>query len=160
MDKQKILKSILEVLEQDLELILNASKTARKAATEAEAKAEHKYDTRGTEASYLADGQARRAADLVESLAILKSMELKVFDRTSIVQISALVELEDEQGLRTLFFMTPQKGGIKIVEQEREVMSLSPESPLGEALLSKSLGDQVEIKVKSQTVAYTIVSME
>ena len=75
MSKSELVKQVIAALKNDLDLAVQASSAAREAATDAQAKAEHKYDTRGLEQSYLADGQSRRASELIESIALLESID-------------------------------------------------------------------------------------
>jgi transcription elongation GreA/GreB family factor len=158
-NKRELLNLAIDAVKKDLQLALEASSSARQAATDAQAKAEHKYDTRGLEQSYLADGQSRRASELIESLALLESMPLKSFDEHSVVEMSAVVELESEDGELQRFFIVPRKGGIKLKHENQDYTTLSLDSPMGESILSKSVGDSVQVKVKSKTIAYAIVAI-
>lgn len=159
MNKRELLNLLIAGLKVDLQLIVDASHSARQAATDPQAKAEHKYDTRGLEQSYLADGQSRRASELMESLSILESMTLKSFGPTSPVEVSAVVELEDEDGEVQRFFVVPRRGGIKLQYDNQEYITLSLDSPMGESILLKSVGDSIEVRVKSKTISYTILSI-
>jgi len=159
MNKQSLLNAVVEILEKDLQAIVDASSVARKAATEGEAKAEHKYDTRGIEQSYLADGQARRGAELMESIAHLKALPLLNFQKSSPVQISAIVEVESEREDFQLFFILPSRGGIKVDFEGQEILTLSPDSPMGENILGKFTGDEFEVKLKNKIHSYSIRSI-
>ncbi|MBN8555412.1 MAG: GreA/GreB family elongation factor [Deltaproteobacteria bacterium] len=150
---------VIENLERDLQSLVHASSDARKASTEGEAKAEHKYDTRGIEQGYLANGQAKRGFELQESISILRSLPLLVFSDSSEIQISALVDLENEDGECQSFFILPLRGGMKIQSEEKEVLTLSPDSPMGAMILSKTIGDTIEVKLKSRTVNYIVRSI-
>ena len=66
MDKSALRSSILRQLEADLALQTRAALTSRDEATSEESKAQNKYDTRGQEAAYLAEGQARLVAEIHE----------------------------------------------------------------------------------------------
>jgi transcription elongation GreA/GreB family factor len=160
MSKSELVKQVIAALKNDLDLAVQASSAAREAATDAQAKAEHKYDTRGLEQSYLADGQSRRASELIESIALLESMPIQSYRSHEPIGISAVVELESEEGEIQRFFLIPRKGGIKVKWKRLDCITLSIDSPLGERLLSKSLGDSIEVKVKAKTTIYTIVSLE
>src|SRR5690349_11771048 len=63
-NKQKVVLAIIEKLRGDLALYHKAAGAARAEATHEQSRAEHKYDTRGLEASYLARGQSRHAAEI------------------------------------------------------------------------------------------------
>jgi len=68
MNKQTLLSLIIARLESDHALALQAAKTAHAAATHEENIPDNKYATLGLEASYLAQGQANRAQDILAAL--------------------------------------------------------------------------------------------
>src|SRR5690606_40067799 len=68
MDKTRIQTLIVDRLQADLVIARDALKASHEAATHAESKAENKYDTRGLEAAYLADGQRRRVHEIETAL--------------------------------------------------------------------------------------------
>ena len=63
-NKQSLVKKIIARLTGELELYAKAAHAAHAEATHEQSKAENKYDTRGLEASYLARGQSKQAAEL------------------------------------------------------------------------------------------------
>ncbi len=138
---------------------MSANLAAKEAATEAEAKPENKYDTRGLEQSYLAAGQAKRAEDLRAAMLMLKSLTLLTFDRESPIDISALVTLQDESGQQKIYFLLPSQGGVKLKVDQKEVSTVSPESPLGRALIDKRVGQAIELKSAGQTRCLEIVDV-
>jgi transcription elongation GreA/GreB family factor len=66
------------------------------------------------------------------------------------IQASALVVLEDDDEVRTTFFVAPIGGGIHLACAGVEAQVVTPTSPLGKALLGKSQGDVIEMR--SQTL--------
>ena len=91
MDKKKILDLIIAVLRSEMENLLEASRSARSGATDDENKSEGKYDTRSTEANYLADGQAKQAEETRIALDGFLALSVKPMDR---VGLGALVEMD------------------------------------------------------------------
>jgi hypothetical protein len=67
-DKTQIVAAIRAELERELAVIAKAAEDAQRAATHEESKPENEYDTRGLERSYLARGQAQRAAEIQRSI--------------------------------------------------------------------------------------------
>ena len=76
MDKSEIFKAVLAQFRHDLGLQEKAAGAAREGATGDEVLSEGKYDTRATEASYLARGHAMQFEALVEGLRLLESYRL------------------------------------------------------------------------------------
>ena len=70
-DKDRIVAALLEQVQAELDGMEAVAEAARDEATSSETKAEGKYDTRATEASYLARGQAWRIVSLRKQVAWL-----------------------------------------------------------------------------------------
>ena len=137
MKKQALIKGIIDQLGAELELYYRAARAAHAEATHEQSKAENKYDTRGLEASYLARGQARQAAELEYSIEQFKALAAPDFSDGRAVEVGALVELESK-GERTFYFVGPCAGGTEIVQGRNEVMVITPQSPLGRQLMGKT----------------------
>jgi transcription elongation GreA/GreB family factor len=143
MNKTALHKKIIAHLEADHDLQLQAAKTAHAAATHSENIPDNKYATLGLEASYLAQGQANRAQDILQALAQFRQLALQTFTDSSPIRLAALVELEDEEGKNRRVFLGPAAGGLRLKYEEGEVMVITPASPLGQALLGKRCGDRI-----------------
>ncbi len=153
MDTTEIQLSIIERLQQDLRIAQDALRASHEAATHAESKAENKYDTRGLEAAYLADGQRRRVHEIEAALAAYRNLKAERGDGG--IRIGALVALEHEEGERWVY-LGPDGAGLKLVAEGREILVISPRSPLGQALLGREQDDEVEIRVNGQRQHYLI----
>ena len=156
MDKRLLLETVITSLAAELEVLLKAALDAKEASTNEESKPENQYDTRGLEASYLAGAQAQRSLEMTNAIKDLKQLKLLDFDENTPITTTAFVELEDEEGEIKHFFILPQYGGVKIDCNGKTVKTLSPESPLGLALIQKSQGDSIEVKVKGVLKAFQI----
>ena len=69
MNKRAIIKKIVARLTEELQVYFRAAQFSRAEATHESSKAESKYDTRGLEASYLARGQSKQAAEIEAAIA-------------------------------------------------------------------------------------------
>ncbi len=139
MDKQKILKTVQEALEEELRRQLAAQEMAATGATHVEAKAESKWDTCGLEQSYLARGHAKLFESLARQVEELRSFVPSCFSGKPI-GAGALLETEVD-GETALFFLLYCGGGTEIEVDGREITVITPESPVGAALLGKRQGD-------------------
>lgn len=158
LNKEVIRTQIIAQLEHDQALLLKASKDAHNAATDSESIAEDKYDTRGLEASYIAQGQANRAQDIRGALNQFSSLQLKNFRENEAIRLTALVELEAGDGRRRLVFLGPSAGGLQILADGQTVMVITPASPLGRELLGKKCGDSFIVQGGAVT-EYEILSI-
>lgn len=143
MNKTALLQQIIARLTDDLERLLAAAKSAHAAATHEENVPDNKYATLALEASYLAQGQANRASEIRRALEAYKQLDGRP-SADGTVGLGSLVELEDEEGTAKVVFIGPLEGGLKITHAGREVLVITPASPLGRELLGKNVGEGVE----------------
>ncbi|MDA3901971.1 MAG: GreA/GreB family elongation factor [Desulfuromusa sp.] len=157
-DKEALRRKIIARLKADHALLLLAAKTAHAAATHDENIPDNKYATLGLEASYLAQGQANRAQDVLQGIQAFQLLTLRAFSAKSLIRLTAVVQLEDDEGRVRLVFLGPAAGGMLLALDEAELMIITPASPLGRELIGKQCGDLIELK--SDTVReYEIVSI-
>jgi len=154
MNKILALQQILIALQRDLDGLQAAVKVAHESATHGESVAENKYDTRGLEASYLAHGQAKRAAEIEASLRVFKAITPESLSHESTeVAMSSLVELEDQDGVVRWVWPGVDAGGVKFTLEGNEVTIITPQSPLGAALMGRTLGDVFELRPRGTSSA-------
>jgi transcription elongation GreA/GreB family factor len=156
--KEPILRQIIAHLNESLSALEKAARASHAEATHESSKAENKYDTRGLEAAYLAGGQARQAKALQDSIALYEKMALRQFAPGEAVDLGALVELKAD-GVRSLYFIGPRNGGLEIRHQRKEIMVITPESPLGRSLAGKAQGGTWSANVGGATINYEILSV-
>jgi len=157
--KKALLAGLVAHVEGEVATMRKAAYDAAEAATHAEAKPENDKDTRALEASYLAAGQATRVAELENALKLLVGIELKDIGKATPICASAVITLEDDDGAHTLFFMSPHGGGVRLELDGKSVQVVTPQSPLGKALLGKLHGDVIELRGKSGLREMTIVDV-
>lgn len=158
MDKQELLKRIIEHLSESLSLLENAARASHAEATDESSKAENKYDTRGLEAAYLAGGQARQAREILDSIKVYESLPVKDFAAGEPADLTALVEL-DTDGTRSMYFLGPRNGGLEVKLGRQEMTVITPQSPLGQNLMGKKAGQRWTTKLGGATVKHHIISV-
>jgi transcription elongation GreA/GreB family factor len=158
MDKSALVKQIIAALSENLAALDKAARASHAEATHESSKAENKYDTRGLEAAYLAGGQARQARELADAIELYEKLPIRDFSKTDLIDLTALVELETN-GERSFYFIGPKSGGLEIMFQRKEIMVITPQSPLGTALIGKKSGDRWTASLAGQTVKYRIISV-
>jgi len=158
-NKRAIIKKITEKLVAELEVYFRAAQFSRAEATHEQSKAESKYDTRGLEASYLARGQSKQAAELEAAIAEFEKLGARKFADGDAIAVGALVELEhgDES---SFYFLGPRAGGTEVLHDKKEILVITPQSPLGEQLLGKKSGDELQLKLGGRNQPAKIVSVE
>ena len=139
MDKHALLQKILTQLETELDVLVKAARHTYETATHEENKAENKYDTRALEASYLARGQAKRAAEIRKIIKHYQDLPLAKMDR---INLGAVFTLETEDQTHQ-YFLGPMGGGIRIKTDSGEITVVTAASPLGKSLLGKEVDDEI-----------------
>jgi transcription elongation GreA/GreB family factor len=153
--KAKVVQAVIEKLREDLALYFKAAMAARAEATHEQSKAEHKYDTRGLEASYLARGQSRQVGEIEQAIVQFQKLSLREFGAGDAIDLGALVELQSGRE-KNLYFIGPRSGGTEVVIEKKEVMVITPESPLGSQLLGKKQGDTCQLEIGGRSENYKI----
>src|ERR1700733_4097927 len=157
MNKRAIIKKITAKLTSELEVYFRAAQFSRAEATHESNKPENKYDTRGLEASYLARGQSKQAAEIESAIAEFEKLPVKKFGVGEPIELGALVELERD-GENSFYFIGPRAGGTEILHDKKEILVITPQSPLGKQLLGKKSGDTLQLKLDGETRAVKIIS--
>lgn len=143
--KQAVLDQLRAVLQADLDTLTRAAQGAFAAATDPDSKAENKYDTRTLEASYIARGQAKRVVELQEAVQAFSALSGVELDEGSTASLGSLVALEGPDG-RDHYFIGPSEGGTEVVHEGREIVVITPSSPLGQKLVGRRVGDDIAIR--------------
>jgi transcription elongation GreA/GreB family factor len=159
MNKRTLIKKITAKLTGELEIYFRAAQFSRAEATHESSKAESKYDTRGLEASYLARGQSKQAAELEAAIAEFEKLPVKQFGADDPIGLGALVELQNG-GENLFYFIGPRAGGTEVLHDKTEVLVITPQSPLGEQLLGKKQGEQPQITLGGTHQPVKIISVE
>ena len=158
MDKVKLVEKILSSLEKDLEVLREAEKSTREAATHEESKPENEYDTRGLEASYLAGAQSKRIIETEELIVIFKHAEIKNFSEHDKISATALIEV-GFKGRVGFYFLMPKGGGTCVIMEGIKVQVVTPNSPLGQALLRMKVGGIAMVENGAQILEYEVLSV-
>ena len=158
MNKRPIVEAIVAALEVELETYLRSARAAHAEATDEQSKAENKYDTRGLEASYLAEAQTRQATELEQSIQQFQALPLADFGADDPIDLGAVVELE-QAGKTTTYFVGPRAGGVEITHRGREIVVITPNSPMGQQLVGQKSGAHLRLTVSGGSKEYKIASI-
>ncbi len=145
MNKKSILDAISNALLQRFETAKWAANQAHEAATSKESIAENKYDTFGLEASYLAHGQSQRVLECEEDW--LSFTKANFSEGVLAISLGAFIRLVgvDSTQSTVCFFISPCAGGLTVEIENESVFLVTPSSPVGKALMGKSVDDEVDL---------------
>lgn len=140
MSKQDLLDQVIQHIEEDLVGLRKAAAETHKASTSEESKQEGKYDTRGLEASYLAEAQAAQVSTLEEGLRKLQQLVL-TDDADTAIPGSIVILSGDEE---YQYFLLPAGGGFTSEYEDEPITVVTPDSPIGSMVLGGAIADQFE----------------
>lgn len=146
----EVVTALLKQVLADLEAVERMAELARDEATSEESKQEGQYDTRATEASYLARGQAERVTALRRLRDWLGTVDRKSGPER--VGLGSLVQLEDNDEWH---FVAPA-GGTRCTVQSQLVRLTSLDSPIGRAMAGLEEGDDFEVNTPRQVLEHAI----
>jgi len=150
-DKSAVVAALNAQTRASLAGVEAVAEAARKDVGSDETRQEGKYDTRSTEASYLARGQAWRVAELRRLVAWYEAFQASPLD---VVQVGALVLLEGDDAV----FLAPVGGGSVQVD-DRTIRIVSPSSPMGAALADLEAGDVLQFESPRGRVELEVIAV-
>jgi len=159
MNKKQILSDILAQLAQELSATITAANNAHLAAIDDQSVAETQYDTLAIEASYLAEGQSRRVAEIQHAKQEISQLVLRDFNEGAAISLGALVQLECDSSDNHWFFIAPAAGGFRGRLDGENYTVITPTSPMAEALMGKYIDDEIELMVGVNKLCDEIIAV-
>ncbi|MCG7855894.1 GreA/GreB family elongation factor [Flavihumibacter sediminis] len=153
-NKETIYRAFLQLIREkvlNLQTILGDLRES--ASNETKSTAGDKHETALAMLQIEQENTRRQLAEAMEQLAVLEKLDLghggEKVGKGSLVRTN-----------RGMFFVAAAVGKIKMEEgskvAEQTIISISPQSPLGKALMGKVVGDKVEVN----KLEYRIISVE
>lgn len=99
-----------------------------------------------------------RAGEIQRQLTMYRFLPVREYGKDDVICPGALIEL-DLNGTRAFYFLVPQGGGLVMKIEGRPVQVITPQSPLGEALLGKKVGEKVLVEVAGKNREYRIIAL-
>ena len=111
------------------------------------------------EAGALDEAGQVRVREIQQQLTMYKFLPLREYSANDVVCPSALVEL-DLRGRHAFYLVVPTGGGLVMKIEGQPVQVITPNSPLGAALMGKRVGESVSLTVQGTTRDYRVVGMQ
>ena len=156
MNKQALKDQLIHRVQNEITELEKVCQSSQNLVQGGDLKSDGKYDTRATEAGYLAGAQNKRLEELKLELTMLT--EIPVHDYEDKISIGDLVTME-HNGQKRLYYLTSTGGGNMLVLDGEAVMVITVFSPLGSEVLGLSLNDSFEIEMKGQPREYKVVNV-
>ena len=101
---------------------------------------------------------AEREKEIKKLLLMYRFLPVRSYGPDDVIVPSALVELKLGQATAH-YFVAPQGGGLITTVEGKAVQVITPQSPLGEALLGKKVGDVVQVNSRGTIREYQVVTI-
>lgn len=156
MDKQKIINLLIDNVESEIAKAKTTLDTTKNLASEEDMKAESKWDTRATEAKFLASGQLKRVEELKLELQMLE--EIIIPEDNGSVSIGSLVDVEFNNIVKK-YFISPTAGGTMLSVEETPILVISVFSPIGSELINLTEGEAFEVETPKESREYKVLKI-
>lgn len=157
--KKEFVEAIINAFKVEFDLLSQSAKSAHEAATHEESRAEDSHDTRSIEAGYLAGAQSARLEDLKRTIHYFQHLPLQDFKASAAIDLGALIQVECQKR-QFHYFVTQRGGGKSIVFEGKTVQLITPQTPLGEELMDKCVGDEAEVESQGASRVYKIIQLQ
>lgn len=157
-----ILDELLEATLGMLEAARAAERQNRDEANEAEGAMVSRYDTFKEEAQYLQAGHQLRVLELERGLGALRALrqQLERGGRPGERAVAgAFVLVEGPDGEGRWYFLAPFGGGRVCEIAGRDVAVVSPQTPVGRAVIGAEAGDVVEVVDAAGTLEHELLEI-
>ncbi len=160
MDKGPIVAQLIARIRENLGVAEREMNAAADAARDGEDAQTRREDTRmALEYGALAHGQKRRADQAKQMLMELESFRPGPLPESGVIDVGALVEIEDEDnGDGRTFFLAPVGAGIELTGPGGDgfFSVVTPTSPIGRAVRGHQVGDSIDVTVDGTTRRWEI----
>lgn len=157
--KAAVLDALVATLRADLASATEVQKKTVEGATHEESRPENDKDTRALESTYLARGLAQRVDDLKEALARIAPLSRAPLERDAAAAAGTIVVVEDEDGSIVRYLLVPAGGGARLEVGGERFLVVSPEAPVGMALLGRRIDDDVVLRTPKGTKDLVVVDL-
>ena len=145
LNKKQLIDLVVTALAKELQQAIDAANEAHAAAVDDQSVAETQYDTLAIEASYLAEGLSKRVTEFQHAIDAYKALDIIDFNIDSYIALGALVQLSADKEAKQWFFIGPAAGGFRCQLAQQNITIITPQSPMGIALIGKQQDDDITI---------------
>ena len=103
-------------------------------------------------------GLGDRVHEIEALLTMYRFMPIRDYSDEDVACPASLVELET-QGTRAWYFIAPKGGGLVTSLDGKAVQVITPNSPIGDALLGKHVGDTIDVQTRGALRRYQVVAI-
>ena len=161
-NKIQIVNTIISALVDKKQQAISAANQAHAAAVDDQSVAETQYDTLAIEASYLAEGQSKRVNEYQQAIDAFTQLKLTLTltnGNDLSINLGTLVQLSVVTTPNDWFFIGPAAGGFQTQIAKQHITVITPDSPMGKALVGKQQDDDIEVLIGLKKIdAYVAIT--
>lgn len=154
-----MLEQLATRIRESVQVAMREHEAAAAEARDGASPDEKRADSRvAIEFSNLAHAQGRRASAALDDLAVLEAFRLpKLAADKPRISMGTIIEVEDGDEGRTIF-LAPVGAGMELTMPDGDgfVTVVTPASPLGKAILGRTVGDTVEVEARGEPREWTV----
>jgi transcription elongation GreA/GreB family factor len=156
-----VVEALRAAIATELSALERVSAVTREEVTSDETRSEGKYDTRSTEASYLARGQAWRIAASRQLHAWFQALPDTLPSTDGRAHLGSLVAVECEANTpaTTDYLFLAPVGGTRVEVNGQTIRVISPDSPLGQVLVGLEEGEDFEFTRPAGKAEFTLTEV-
>jgi transcription elongation GreA/GreB family factor len=146
-DKQELLRKVIAQVEETLRRLGSGYAVAKQATLDSPHVMKSKREVTGIEASYLANALAENIQEREFWLRTLKQVRLP--EAPERAALGCVVGIGRPEGpVERRYFILPVGGGLEILSEDgmKSVRVVTPETPVAQALIGRSVGDEVKLQ--------------
>ena len=83
---------------------------------------------------------------------------MRAFAADEPINLGALVELKSKTE-SAFYFLGPRAGGTEVVQSKKEILVITPASPLGQQLVGRKQGEKVKLQLGGTSSESSIVAV-
>jgi len=158
--KQKVYELLVDEIRQNIARLEKGYESVSEAAAKAQGRMESRYDTIKEEQSKLADSIGTQVYEQRERLKQLQFFWSSISsDAGHIVGAGSLVTVESDGGEE--IYLIVESGGGRIIEiDDCEIICISIETPVAQALVGHQSGETVEMQIGDKRRLLTIKALQ
>lgn len=147
MDKKTLITEVIKELEIQKLQIEEGLKTTLKSAAEAPSAMQSHSDTTRSQMHRLAEELRNSLTEKERAISALRNLPEEQLQRSEVVQIGSVVEVQESGDKRSFYFILPEGGGTEVKNEKQRIVVITSRTPLAAVLFGKKKGNIAKFQI-------------
>jgi transcription elongation GreA/GreB family factor len=107
----------------------------------------------------LAHGQSVRIADLQASIAQYRHLDSATSTNHTTVQVGSTVTINNSNHQSQTLFIGPSAGGMKLAINGLEILTVTPQTPMGSVLIGSAVNDEISLLLGNERKWFSVIDI-